>query len=108
MGVAELQLTKDSSQNNDNSADPKSSKEGTEEDVPNREEDTSGSKFRKPYSPKEEREIVDYLSAKGGFNRVGGNELGKELAVFEGQICQGYQREAGGIWNLKRGPGECR
>jgi len=87
MGVPELQLTKDSSQNNDNSADPKSSKEGTEEDVPNREEDTSGSKFRKPYSPKEEREIVDYLSAKGGFNRVGGNELWKEME--EEGVCKG-------------------
>merc|ERR1719397_318783 len=58
-----------------------------EADVSIRVEDTSGSKFRKPYSAKEERVVIDYLLAKGGFNRVGGNELWKEMEQ-EG-VCKG-------------------
>ena len=69
MGVAELQLTKDTSPVSETATDR------TEEDASNREGSHTGSKFRKPYSAEEEKEVVDYLLTKGGLSRVGGNQL---------------------------------
>ena len=81
MGVAELQLTKDTSPANETATDR------TEEDAINREGNQSESKFRKPYSAEEEREVVDYLLTKGGLSRVGGNQLWKEME--EEGVCSG-------------------
>ena len=84
MGVAELQLTKDLPHDTAD-GDPKSTKAGENDST--RVEDRSESKFRKPYSAKEEKEVVDYLLANGGFGRVGGNELWKEME--EKGVCKG-------------------
>ena len=81
MGVAELQLTKDTSPASETATDR------TEEDAINREGNQSESKFRKPYSAEEEREVVDYLLTKGGLSRVGGNQLWKEME--EEEVCSG-------------------
>ena len=81
MGVAELQLTKDTSPASETATDR------TEEDASNREGSHTGSKFRKPYSAKEEKELVDYLLTKGGLSRVGGNQLWKEME--EEGVCTG-------------------
>ena len=81
MGVAELQLTKDTSPASEAATDR------TEEDASNREGSHTGSKFRKPYSAEEEKEVVDYLLTKGGLSRVGGNQLWKEME--EEGVCAG-------------------